>query len=82
MGRLVGYVLALAVLAVPMAYAPSAYAQAQSTAAQNQSSLMDTIVKGGPSGAWIPHPENPWLQGLRITGLLQNTSGMWVNPHG
>ena len=49
---------------------------------QQSDTLMDEFIKGGPSGAWIPHPENPWLQGLRITGLLQNTSGIWINPHG
>jgi len=43
---------------------------------------MNQFSKGGPSGAWILHPENPWLQGLRITGLLQNTSSMCIYPNG
>lgn len=83
---LTGWILALAVVGTVIGATPKAYCQVPGAvspggAAQPQS-LMDEIVKGGPPGAWIPHPENPWLQGLRITGLLQNTTGMWINPHG
>lgn len=86
-GRLTGWFLALAVVgAAVIGSTPKAYCQIPGAAnpggAAQPQSLMDEIIKGGPAGAWIPHPENPWLQGLRITGLLQNTTGMWVNPHG
>ncbi|HTW88397.1 MAG TPA: DUF1302 family protein [Candidatus Binataceae bacterium] len=84
-GGLTGWVLALAVIGMVIG-APKAYSQVPGAVSPGGSaqpnSLMDEIIKGGPPGAWIPHPENPWLQGLRITGLLQNTTGIWVNPHG
>lgn len=60
-----------------LAVTPRAYCQSSGTV-----SLWDEIIKGGPAGAWIPRSENPWLKGLTISGLLQNTSGIWVNPHG
>jgi Protein of unknown function (DUF1302) len=82
-GGLTGWVLALAVVGAVIGLTPTAYSQvpgAVSPGGSTQSqSLMDLIIKGGPAGAWIPHPENPWLQGLRITGLLQNTTGIWEN---
>ena len=51
---------------------------------QTNESLLTEIAHGGPPGSatLLPHPEVPWLSGLTITGLVQNTSGMWVNPHG
>lgn len=49
---------------------------------QTNPSLLQEVIHGGPAGAMLPRPETPVLQGLHITGLLQNTSGMWVDPHG
>src|SRR5579885_1937192 len=78
-----GWVLATAVALAVIGATPRAYAQIPGAAppggAAQPQTLMDMIIKGGPAGAWIPHPENPWLQGLRITGLLQNTTGIWEN---
>lgn len=79
-GTITGWVFAAVIAVAFLGLTPEAYCQ-QSSGGGGQS-LWETIYKGGPAGAWIPHPENPWLQGLRITGLLQNTSGIWVNPHG
>jgi len=33
----------------------------------------------GPSGPLLGKFENPWLSGLHISGLLQNTTGMWAD---
>lgn len=83
---LIGWVLALAVIGMVIGVTPKAYSQVPGAISPGGSaepnSLMDEIIKGGPPGAWIPHPENPWLQGLRITGLLQNSTGIWTNPAG
>jgi hypothetical protein len=77
-GGWAGLVVAAAAVLAFVGASQQAYCQQTG----QEETLMQQIIKGGPSGAWIPHPENPWLQGLRITGLLQNTTGMWVNPHG
>ena len=48
---------------------------------QDGTSLMHEIIQGGPSQPMF-ELQNEWLKGLHISGFLQNTSGIWVNPHG
>lgn len=45
-------------------------------------SPLQTIINGGPNKPFLEGVKPSWAEGLTITGLLQNTTGAWVNPHG
>ncbi|MBF6567669.1 MAG: hypothetical protein IVW54_02185 [Candidatus Binataceae bacterium] len=58
-----------------------AYCQQSAPAVATGPSFGQELLRGGPPGPLLGSPQTPWLQNLHISGLYQNTSGMFVNPY-